>query len=68
MKKASESESVVDVTAKIESLIENTTYRMICGSKDERFNIMPSLQEGLKLAGTFNVGDFIPWLAKFDLQ
>ncbi|PIA39698.1 hypothetical protein AQUCO_02600266v1 [Aquilegia coerulea] len=68
MKNASESRSVVDVTVKIESVIEDSTYRMICGSKDERFNIMPSLREGLKLGGTFNVGDFIPCLGAFDLQ
>ncbi|KAF5195940.1 Cytochrome p450 [Thalictrum thalictroides] len=68
---ASESRSVVDVTAKIQSFNENMTYRMICGSKDESIerNItMSNLREGIKVAGALNVGDFIPWLAKFDIQ
>ncbi|KAL5726195.1 hypothetical protein ACHQM5_009258 [Ranunculus cassubicifolius] len=57
----------IDLTAKIYSVIEDMTYRMILGCKD-RYNFKSTLQETVRLAGLVNVSDYIPFLAPLDLQ
>ncbi|OMP01112.1 Cytochrome P450 [Corchorus capsularis] len=60
---------VVDISAKVAELIEDITYKMIIGrSKDDEFDLKPLIQEGLRLSGTFNIADYVPFLAPFDLQ
>ncbi|KAL5732082.1 hypothetical protein ACHQM5_004739 [Ranunculus cassubicifolius] len=66
LKKISSSE--IDLSVKIESVIEDMTYRMIFGTKDDRFNFKSSLLEGVSIAGVFNIADFVPYLGGFDLQ
>lgn len=68
LKKTVESGCEVDISAKIESLIEDMTYRMVFGFKDDKFNVKSSLQEAVELGGIFNLGDYFPWLRPFDLQ
>ncbi|PIA39701.1 hypothetical protein AQUCO_02600269v1 [Aquilegia coerulea] len=68
IKNASESRSIIDITAKVESLLEDMTYRMVFGFKDDKFNIKSCLQEVVMLTGTFNVSDYIPSLKALDLQ
>ncbi|PIA39725.1 hypothetical protein AQUCO_02600284v1 [Aquilegia coerulea] len=68
MKIASDSQSMIDVGAKTQSLVEQMAFRMIFGFKDGRFNFMSSIQELLELGGAFNVGDYIPWLKALDIQ
>ncbi|OMO94577.1 Cytochrome P450 [Corchorus olitorius] len=60
---------VVDISGKVAELIEDITYKMIIGrSKDDEFDLKPLIQEGLRLSGTFNIADYVPFLAPFDLQ
>ncbi|XVF50612.1 hypothetical protein PTKIN_Ptkin04bG0115500 [Pterospermum kingtungense] len=60
---------VVDLSSKVSEVIEDIMYRMIIGrSKDDRFDLKPLIQEGLMLSGTFNIADYVPFLAPFDLQ
>ena len=50
-------------------LTENITYKMILGRvKDDRFDLKGLINEALGLAGAFNLADYVPWLAPFDLQ
>ncbi|XP_043717808.1 cytochrome P450 CYP736A12-like [Telopea speciosissima] len=60
--------AVVDVSAKVGSLIEDLTYRLLIGSKVNRFNLKPVVQEAFILIGAFNLADYIPYLGSFDLQ
>ncbi|XP_043718300.1 cytochrome P450 CYP736A12-like [Telopea speciosissima] len=59
---------VVDVSAKVGSLIEDMTYWLLIGSKVDRFNLKPVVQEAFILIGAFNLADYIPCLGSFDLQ
>ncbi|KAF5178453.1 Cytochrome p450 [Thalictrum thalictroides] len=68
MKNASQSQSTIDVSSKVESLVEDMTYRMVLGFKDDRFNIRPSIQEHVVLVGAFNFADYFPCLRVLDLQ
>ncbi|KAF5205187.1 Cytochrome p450, partial [Thalictrum thalictroides] len=68
VKIASDCQSIIDVTAKIQALIDGMTYRMIFGFKDHRFNIKSSIQESVELAGAFNFADYIPFFRALDLQ
>ncbi|KAF9593166.1 hypothetical protein IFM89_020462 [Coptis chinensis] len=68
IKIAAKSSSVIDVSSKVESLIEEMTHRMIFGLKDDKYNLKSSLQQSLSIAGAFNLADFFPYLRAFDLQ
>ncbi|KAF5191514.1 Cytochrome p450 [Thalictrum thalictroides] len=69
IKSASESQCIIDVSGKVESLLEDMTFRMIFGFKDDRFhNLKSSIQEAGELVGALNVADCIPCLRAFDLQ
>ncbi|KAJ4961663.1 hypothetical protein NE237_021573 [Protea cynaroides] len=59
---------VVDVSAKVGSLVEDMTYRMLIGSKDAGFHLKPVVDEALKLIGAINLADYIPCLGSLDLQ
>ncbi|KAF9592712.1 hypothetical protein IFM89_016944 [Coptis chinensis] len=39
--------SAIDISAKVGSLIEDMTYQMLFGFKDDKFNLKSSMQEGL---------------------
>lgn len=65
---AAESGREIDISAWIESVIEDITYQMVFGIKDDRFNFKPILKEGVKLAGLFNLADYIPYLGALDVQ
>ncbi|XVE64070.1 hypothetical protein DITRI_Ditri07aG0071700 [Diplodiscus trichospermus] len=69
LKNGAEAGEVVDLSSKMAELIEDIVYRMIIGrSKDDKFDLKPLIQEGLRLSGTFNIADYVPFLAPFDLQ
>ncbi|KAL5053398.1 hypothetical protein RYX36_034080 [Vicia faba] len=62
-----------DLSAKISSLITDINCRMILGKKymDKDFNekgFKAVMQEGMQLSGTPNIGDYIPYIGKLDLQ
>lgn len=63
----------VDLSAKITSLNADMSCRMVFGKKysDEEFDergFKAIIQEGMHLAATPNLGDFIPFIAPLDLQ
>uniref|UniRef100_A0A2N9EEV6 Cytochrome P450 n=1 Tax=Fagus sylvatica TaxID=28930 RepID=A0A2N9EEV6_FAGSY len=69
LKKAAARHEVVDLSAKVGQLMEETTCRMIFGrSKDDRFDLKPLIVEVLRLAGAFNLADYVPYLGILDLQ
>ncbi|KAF9612326.1 hypothetical protein IFM89_038929, partial [Coptis chinensis] len=41
--------SLIDISAKVESLINDVMYRMVVGLKDDRFKLKPNIQEGVSL-------------------
>jgi hypothetical protein len=69
LRKSSTLHEVVDVHKVVVDLIENIGHKMIMGrSKDDRFNINGIIHEAMNLIEVFNLADFVPWLAPFDLQ
>ncbi|GFS32395.1 hypothetical protein Acr_00g0022530 [Actinidia rufa] len=69
MKEAAERREVVDVSERVESLIEEMTYKMILGqSKDGRFDLKGVAKEAVTLTGAFNIADYVPFLRALDLQ
>ncbi|OMO93801.1 Cytochrome P450 [Corchorus olitorius] len=69
LKKASEADELVDLTMKVEEVVEDIMFKIILGrSKDDRFDFKPLIKELLTLLGTFNLSDFVPYLAPLDLQ
>ncbi|CAI8619008.1 unnamed protein product [Vicia faba] len=63
----------VDLSAKISSLTADMSCRMVLGKKyadkdlDEK-GFKAVMQEGMHLAATPNIGDYIPYIGKLDLQ
>ncbi|KAK9105675.1 hypothetical protein Scep_022519 [Stephania cephalantha] len=57
---------VVDLTWKVDKLVEDMTVKMIFGSGGVEFRRI--VDEALKVAGAFNLNDFVPFLKVLDLQ
>ncbi|XP_058009912.1 cytochrome P450 CYP736A12-like [Hevea brasiliensis] len=69
LKKAAAAKEVVDFSARVEAVIQNMTYKMVFGgSDDDEFDMKSLIMENMNLAGAFNVADYVPCLAAFDLQ
>ncbi|KAL5700005.1 hypothetical protein ACHQM5_025510 [Ranunculus cassubicifolius] len=68
IKHSAESHSEIDLTARVGSLVEDITYRMVFGFKDDKFNLKAGIEEAVMLTGVFNVADYIPQLRALDLQ
>ncbi|KAK9114883.1 hypothetical protein Syun_021680 [Stephania yunnanensis] len=68
VKGAAEDRRAVCVSEMVEKVVEDMTYRMVFGGKDDRFHFRPIINEVLAFAGGFNVGDYVPFLAPFDVQ
>ncbi|PQQ11203.1 cytochrome P450 CYP736A12 [Prunus yedoensis var. nudiflora] len=69
LKKAAAAGEVVDLSEKVGGLVEDITYRMVLGRKnDDMFNLKGTVEETLFLAGAFNIGDYVPFLSPLDLQ
>ncbi|KAL5699997.1 hypothetical protein ACHQM5_025502 [Ranunculus cassubicifolius] len=60
--------STVDISARVGSVIEDITFQMLFGFKDDRYNLKSTIQESLALSGAVNIADFIPCLGPLDLQ
>ncbi|KAI9088051.1 hypothetical protein K1719_030028 [Acacia pycnantha] len=61
----------VDLTEKVELLVEDTMYKMIFGSgcnRDSSFDLKGLIHETLDLVGAFNIADFVSFLAPLDIQ
>ncbi|KAL5726235.1 hypothetical protein ACHQM5_009291 [Ranunculus cassubicifolius] len=63
-----ESGSLVDITEKVGSVVENMTYKMLFGFKVDKCGLKPTIDEVVSLAGVFSIADFIPWLGPLDIQ
>ncbi|KAL5722183.1 hypothetical protein ACHQM5_005732 [Ranunculus cassubicifolius] len=69
LKSAADSREVVDISARVGSVIQKISYAMIFGrGYQEKYNFKPYVEENLSMAGVFNIGDFVTLLKPFDLQ
>lgn len=69
IKEAAVARQAVDLSEKVAGAIEDMTYRTLFGrTKDDRFDLKGIIQEAMFMTGAFNVADFVPFLAPFDLQ
>ncbi|KAK6276556.1 hypothetical protein POUND7_006265 [Theobroma cacao] len=72
VKKAAAAGETVDISGKVGELIEDIMYKMIFGrpsnSEDDNINLKLLIKEISRLAGAFNISDYIPYLAPLDLQ
>ncbi|KAF5934125.1 hypothetical protein HYC85_030296 [Camellia sinensis] len=67
--KAAAPREVVDLSEMVAGVMEDMTCKMVFGrSNDERFDLKTVVQKALVLVGAFNIADFVPILAPFDLQ
>ncbi|XP_030468716.1 cytochrome P450 71AU50-like [Syzygium oleosum] len=73
LKDASQDCTTIDLSANISSLSADMSCRMVFGKKymDKEFDergFKAVIQEGMVLGATLNIGDYVPYLASFDLQ
>ncbi|XP_054790500.1 cytochrome P450 CYP736A12-like [Prosopis cineraria] len=69
LEKSAAAREVVDVTEKVGRLGEDIMYKMIFGrNRDDRFDLKGLVNEVFDLVGAFNIADFVPFLAPFDIQ
>ncbi|KAI3817099.1 hypothetical protein L1987_10887 [Smallanthus sonchifolius] len=69
MKAASKAHKVVNLCETVSSVIEGMVCRMLFGKKnDERFVFKTVIDKSMEATGTFNLADYVPMLAPFDLQ
>lgn len=71
LQKASSSRQIVDLSQVLHNLTEDIVFKMTFGpntNKDNAINYKELVQEGMILAGAFNLADYLPWLRPFDLQ
>jgi len=73
LREAANDGAVVDLSAKVTALSADTACRMVLGKKytDQDLGqkgFKAVLQELMYLAATPNIGDYIPYIAKLDLQ
>ncbi|KAL7586582.1 hypothetical protein Lser_V15G41171 [Lactuca serriola] len=69
MKVASMGRKVVDLDEVVGALVEGMTCRMIFGKKNNDMSFFKrTLDESMEVSGAFNLADYVPILAPFDLQ
>ncbi|KAI3730485.1 hypothetical protein L1987_61655 [Smallanthus sonchifolius] len=69
MKAASKARKVVNLSETVSSVIEGMVCRMLFGKKnDERFVFKTVINKSMEATGTFNLANYVPMLAPFDLQ
>lgn len=73
MKKSAMGGQVVDLSAKVASLTADITCLMVFGKKyeDKEFDergFKAVIHEGMHLAATFNIADYIPYVGVLDIQ
>ncbi|WOG81802.1 hypothetical protein DCAR_0100953 [Daucus carota subsp. sativus] len=73
LKHAAQEQVAVDISTRIQSMSSDVSCQMVFGKKfedkelDER-GFKGVIQEGMKLAVAFNVGDYFPYIGALDLQ
>ncbi|PON33951.1 Cytochrome P450, E-class, group I [Trema orientale] len=69
LKGAAAAREAVDVSRKVGELIADLSCRIILGRiVDDTYDLRGLVQEGMALTGAFNIADYVPYLAPFDLQ
>ncbi|XP_076935146.1 cytochrome P450 CYP736A12-like [Bidens hawaiensis] len=69
MKVAAKVHKSVNLRETVSSVIEGMVCRMIFGKKnDDRFVFKSVIDKSMEATGTFNLADYVPILAPFDLQ
>ncbi|KAK9114870.1 hypothetical protein Syun_021667 [Stephania yunnanensis] len=68
LKGAADARKAVCLSEMVEKVVEVMLFRMIFGFKVGRFRFKPIITEMLELVGAFNVGDYVPFPAPFDVQ
>ncbi|PON37117.1 Cytochrome P, partial [Parasponia andersonii] len=69
LKRVAGTREVVDISGKVKELIEKITYSMILGRcNDDKYDLKGIIEESLRLVGSFNLADYVPWLGPLDLQ
>ncbi|XP_074315139.1 cytochrome P450 CYP736A12-like [Silene latifolia] len=70
-KDAADKGAVADVGKKMGELTEDIMFKMIVGKgkeEDKRYDLQNFVEQVLQLGGAFNMADYVPLLAPFDLQ
>ncbi|KAK9114876.1 hypothetical protein Syun_021673 [Stephania yunnanensis] len=49
-------------------VVVDKTYRMVFGCKDDMFDFKPIISEAFELVRASNFGDYVPFLAPYDIQ
>ncbi|XP_054818499.1 cytochrome P450 CYP736A12-like [Prosopis cineraria] len=66
--KSAAAREVVDLTEKVEKVVQDVMYRIILGRKrDDGLDAKRLVRETLRLAGAFNPADYVPSLGPFDI-
>ena len=70
LKKLAVTGEVVDISQKVGEVVEDMATTMILGqSKDnERYHLKEIAEEVMKVAGAFNLADYVPFIGVLDLQ
>ncbi|XP_021718282.1 cytochrome P450 CYP736A12-like [Chenopodium quinoa] len=68
LKAASEANQAVDIGASVGGVLEELIYRMLYGAPKNDLALRATVLEALRLSGTLNFADFLPFLAPFDPQ
>lgn len=60
---------VLDLSRVVHDVVEDIVYKMVLGcSKHDEFDLKGLIQNGMNIAGAFNITDYVPWLRPLDLQ
>ncbi|KAF3438545.1 hypothetical protein FNV43_RR21308 [Rhamnella rubrinervis] len=70
LKKLAATGEVVDISEKVGEVVENIATTMILGRSkdDDRYHLKEIGEEALKVAGAFNLADYVPFIGALDLQ
>uniref|UniRef100_A0A803KVF0 Cytochrome P450 n=1 Tax=Chenopodium quinoa TaxID=63459 RepID=A0A803KVF0_CHEQI len=68
LKAASAADQAVDIGASVGGVLEELIYRMLYGAPKNDLALRATVLEALRLSGTLNIADFLPFLAPFDPQ
>ncbi|KAI7724482.1 hypothetical protein M8C21_002707 [Ambrosia artemisiifolia] len=69
MKAVAKVRKMVNLSEKVSSVIEGMVCRMLFGKKnDDRFAFKTVIDKSMEATGIFNLADYVPMLAPFDLQ
>ncbi|KAK9091229.1 hypothetical protein Sjap_024406 [Stephania japonica] len=63
LKGAADARKAVCLSEMVEKVVEDMSYRMVFGCKDDRFHFRSIISEAFEIVGASNVGDYVPFLA-----